>query len=249
MTDVIVMAKNYFIITLVTIIICCSMKISAEELLFPLGYDITCNYDVNKTHLKQDDTLIITRSFINNESFPLSGLYFSEYVPLGLYPESYTLTINSIAISNNYEISPNSIHPGCMTIHWIIDDPDGSVNNQINTGDSLTLTYSLISLAPGIYHLPMHTSSFYGSTEAFFSFGDSFSVNFECCLIRGDINNDNSGPDVSDLTFFVNYIFKDGLTPLCIESADMNYDGNILIDDAVYLINYIFKGGPPPPPC
>ncbi|MFH2048658.1 MAG: putative Ig domain-containing protein [bacterium] len=65
-------------------------------------------------------------------------------------------------------------------------------------------------------------------------------------FICGDTDNDGTGPNVADLVYLVNYLFKGGTAPPIIESGDVTNDGIILVNDLVYLVNYIFKGGPPP---
>lgn len=77
-----------------------------------------------------------------------------------------------------------------------------------------------------------------------------------CCQQRGDINDDGSGPDVSDLVALVGYMFSGNPYPGCDDAgyfaeADINGDGGQApdISDLVYLVNYMFSGGPPPVPC
>ena len=243
--------KIYLIIITLFIIILSPLLLSAEELIFPSDSDIICSYEVNSLNLNLDDTLVITRIIINNELFSLTGLYFSENVPLEIHLESYTLTKNGANLSNNYEVSMNSIYPGFNTMHWIIDNPDGSVDNQVNHNDTVIFTIFLTCSASGLYNFPLHTSSFFddGNTDAFFSFGDSYSVSYECCSVKGDINYDHVGPDVSDITYFVDYIFKGSESPPCLKSADINSDNNIFVDDLTYLVDYLFKEGLPPIPC
>jgi hypothetical protein len=64
-------------------------------------------------------------------------------------------------------------------------------------------------------------------------------------LCSGDANSD-SGINVADVVFVINYVFKGGPAPQPIESGDVNYDHSCNVADAVFLINYIFKGGPCP---
>lgn len=73
-----------------------------------------------------------------------------------------------------------------------------------------------------------------------------------CCIgIRGDVNGDGAFfPNILDLNYVVNYIFRGGRKPPCPHEADLNGDGtccNIL--DLNFLVNYIFRGGPAPGPC
>ncbi|MCH7689947.1 MAG: VCBS repeat-containing protein [candidate division Zixibacteria bacterium] len=66
----------------------------------------------------------------------------------------------------------------------------------------------------------------------------------------GDCNNDNSGPNVLDLTFLVDFIFRGGPPAECPEEADVNNDGSpSSILDLTYLVDFIFRGGQTPVPC
>jgi len=73
-----------------------------------------------------------------------------------------------------------------------------------------------------------------------------------CCEgIRGDMDGDNSAsPDILDLTYIVDLIFRGGSDIACPEEGDINGDGvvgNIL--DLTFLVDIIFRGGPQPGPC
>ncbi len=66
--------------------------------------------------------------------------------------------------------------------------------------------------------------------------------------ICGDINNDSTGPDLSDLIYLVNYLFTAGPPPAVMESANVNGAGGNEPDlsDIIYLVNFLFMGGPAP---
>jgi len=77
-------------------------------------------------------------------------------------------------------------------------------------------------------------------------------IDTTCCNhdgMRGDVNYDLSGPNVADLTYLVDYLFRGGPPPPCPEEGDVNGDGNTNVADLTYLVDYLFRGGPPPPPC
>ncbi|MCP4570440.1 MAG: VWA domain-containing protein [FCB group bacterium] len=61
----------------------------------------------------------------------------------------------------------------------------------------------------------------------------------------GDANADGT-LNVGDAVYLINYIFKNGPTPIPLCIGDANGDGAINVGDAVYMINYVFKGGPSP---
>jgi hypothetical protein len=74
-----------------------------------------------------------------------------------------------------------------------------------------------------------------------------------CCVgIRGNVDFDTDDQvNVADLTYLVDYLFRGGLPPECIEEAnvDGDPDENINVADLTYLVDYLFRGGPSPQPC
>ncbi len=74
-----------------------------------------------------------------------------------------------------------------------------------------------------------------------------------CCQgMRGNANGDpDDMVDISDVVYMINYLFKGGAVPPCMEEANANGDPADMVDvgDVVYLINYLFKGGLPPLSC
>ena len=77
---------------------------------------------------------------------------------------------------------------------------------------------------------------------AFFLLGD-ISIDYIC----GDVNSSGSDPDISDLVYIIDYMFRDGPPPPLPTSADVDGSGGpIDISDLVYLIDYMFTGGPAP---
>lgn len=75
-----------------------------------------------------------------------------------------------------------------------------------------------------------------------------------CCVgIRGNIDNDiNDIIDVSDLVYMVDYQFRGGPAPACLEEADLETPQTpplIDVGDLVYMVDYQFRGGAAPPAC
>jgi len=64
-------------------------------------------------------------------------------------------------------------------------------------------------------------------------------------FIRGDANGDGF-VELGDIVYFINYLYKDGSTPVPLEAGDVNCDGVVNLGDVVYLITYLYKNGPPP---
>jgi hypothetical protein len=55
-----------------------------------------------------------------------------------------------------------------------------------------------------------------------------------------------TGTNVADLTFLVNYLSKDGPPPVPLETGDVNCSGGINVADVTYFVNYLFRSGPKP---
>jgi len=69
-----------------------------------------------------------------------------------------------------------------------------------------------------------------------------------CCVARGNVDGD-SGVNVADLTYLVDFLFFGGGTPPCPEEGNVDADGGINVADLTYLVDYLFFNGPAPPPC
>ena len=64
---------------------------------------------------------------------------------------------------------------------------------------------------------------------------------------RGDSNGDGT-INIADAIYLLNYLYQDGPTPTCLDTADVNDDGAVDIADAVYGLSMLKGGGPLPPP-
>jgi hypothetical protein len=66
---------------------------------------------------------------------------------------------------------------------------------------------------------------------------------------RGDVRGD-LGVSPSDASYLLDYLFTTrGPARLpCLDAADADDDGRLLITDAIYILAYLFLGGPAPPP-
>lgn len=59
----------------------------------------------------------------------------------------------------------------------------------------------------------------------------------------GDINGDNSGPNIIDLTYLISFLSLEGQEPCELASADFNSSGTFDINDLARLISYLFQNG------
>ena len=63
-------------------------------------------------------------------------------------------------------------------------------------------------------------------------------------FLCGDISGDDSGPNILDLTYIVDFIFRGGPAPHPFVAGDVNCDSNTNILDLTYMVDFIFRGGP-----
>ncbi len=79
----------------------------------------------------------------------------------------------------------------------------------------------------------------------------SSAVVVDCCQgIRGNVNGDeNDTMDISDLVYFVDFMFKAGAAPICFDEADIDASGELDISDIVSFVDYMFNNGAEPAGC
>ncbi len=73
-----------------------------------------------------------------------------------------------------------------------------------------------------------------------------------CCEdFRGNVDGDVGDlVNISDVTYFINYLFRSGPAPPCFDEADLNGDGQLNISDiATIIIPFLFTGQLDLPPC
>jgi len=64
--------------------------------------------------------------------------------------------------------------------------------------------------------------------------------------VCGDIDGDCNGPNIADLTYLVDYLFRGGPPPPVLEAANVDGDNGVNVADLTYLVNYLFRSGPAP---
>lgn len=70
-----------------------------------------------------------------------------------------------------------------------------------------------------------------------------FSFVIEPAYICGDIDGDGSDPNVADLTYLTDYIFRGGPLPPVIEAANVDGLDGINISDLTTMVDYLFREG------
>ncbi|MEW5924656.1 MAG: T9SS type A sorting domain-containing protein [Candidatus Zixiibacteriota bacterium] len=163
---------------------------TAADNVYPTSYDISCNYVISSDMVAISDTFTISRTLVNNESFNLSGLYYSDNLPSAFAIVAQNITINGNPVSF-VSASPleNHIVEGYNGYYWIVDSPDGSegVSNIIEPGDVVNMQLKVICNSVGNYLLPIHTAVFYGNNVGLFATSDSLEIEVVLSL---DVDDD-----------------------------------------------------------
>jgi hypothetical protein len=64
--------------------------------------------------------------------------------------------------------------------------------------------------------------------------------------ICGDVDGNGSNANIADLTYLVDYLFRNGPPPPVMEAANVDGANGVNISDLTYLVDYLFRGGPAP---
>ncbi|MDF1545936.1 MAG: hypothetical protein P1R58_12655, partial [bacterium] len=149
-----------------------SLPVQAADMVYPVSSQATVDYSLSNQTPAAGELITITRILKNNESFPLTGIYFSENLPPDIVIESYSLTVNGTAGSAEF-MGPfaDEIEVGYQCYRWLVDSPDPLSPFQVtlNPGDSVVLATTVTCSTEGDYQLPFHTVSFYGNGEGCFA--------------------------------------------------------------------------------
>jgi thermolysin len=124
---------------------------------------------------------------------------------------------------------------GTGTITW-----SDKNNNLSGTGLSLSAD-GLLSGTPvdtGTVNFTARAQDLTGSADE-----KLFSVVIEPPYICGDVDGDSTGPNVADLTYLVDYLFRGGQPPPIPEAADVDGSSDINISDVTGLIDFLFRSG------
>ncbi|MFH2048984.1 MAG: PKD domain-containing protein [bacterium] len=155
-----------------------------------------------------------------------------------IYSDSYLRRWEYKLVASASGALPN-LEPGYGEIaKFYFTIPYGANSSQIDT-----VKFSGFST-----HLPKFITE-YGT---YAPMTENSEVTLGCCALRGDVASPKDYTVlVNDIVTLVNYLFKGGTAPSCIDEGDcaVPLDGAILVNDIVTLVNYLLKGGAAPPSC
>ncbi|UCD94335.1 MAG: peptidoglycan DD-metalloendopeptidase family protein [Candidatus Zixiibacteriota bacterium] len=149
-----------------------------------------------------------------------------------------------VAVKNLMELS------GTVTLEGSTSDYSGAVVTVVNDGVADTTDESgsfLISSLGGGSQLITARKGGYSSIDTTMLMNENrqLDVTLYPQYVCGDA--DASGAvNLLDVTFIINYLYKEGPAPVPPEGADANGDGSTNLLDVSHIINYLYKEGPEP---
>jgi hypothetical protein len=140
----------------------------------------------------------------------------------------------------------------------VVSDPNAFEATTSATGD-----FRITSMIPGMYNLKLSRSGHYNGMYTGFTVTGRSQTDSAGSLAlyrippiqpgtgvpfrRGFINID-SRADLSDAIWLLDFLFRGGEPPACMQAADVNASGTLDISDSIYYLNWLFSGGRPPAP-
>jgi PKD repeat protein len=113
---------------------------------------------IYRSFVKQEavvgESITVTVSFVNQETYELRGFYYTEQIPDGLTVNTISVKIEGGTISNHVWESGSSgdVYQGFIPFRWIFETPvNFAENNPISPGSTIEIVYSISSLQPGTF--------------------------------------------------------------------------------------------------
>lgn len=156
-------------------------------------------------------------------------------------------------LSTGFTFVRQTIHSICIT------DLDGDGDNDIAMANSLFDDLDILSnngagfydgyfsFSGGISPESVVSGDFDGDGDNDLALANRESdyVSIHLNHVCGDVNGDQ-GVNILDITFLINYLYKDGGAPVIEGAADADGNDTTNLLDITYLINYLYKSGPRP---
>jgi len=139
----------------------------------------------------------------------------------------------------------SDIDPASMRVNEVIVPMLWSVlpSHPEFEGEVMQIEFPIDDFLAG-YGLLFDTTIQIHTVSGQFSDMDSFLVDGTVTIIghgTGDVD-DNGSVNVADVTYLVNYLFRDGQAPPVIETADLDKGGSVNVADLTLLVVFLFGG-------
>jgi len=195
---------------------------------WPVYYSDACYNDLSLVDIDGDNSIeVIIRGSDRQDPYDYKGIIYA-YHKDGTLAQGYPLEL----VGSTIDFCPNF----------------GDVNKNGSTDMAMLTLY-----APENYqyyyvylfnmNVPYHPEKILWGKL----FHDNYNTNnteFGVIRKKGDFNN-NGAPDIADVIFLLNYLFKNGKKPGYPYQADVNCNSRINVSDLIQLYRYLFQNGGP----
>ena len=196
----------------------------ADDVLYPANSEIEISYTLSSLELRPGDTLIVTRSLINNSDDVLNNLYWAENLPTDVDLVSSVINVNGNQISNYlFELEDDYVYEGYIAYHWVIDEPyaGDTYNYKVNSEGSAELIYKVIFPDEGNYTLPFHTLCFDNGNSGSYTIADPITINVVQVNDEGNIEGTITNTDSQPVQYAYVTINQTGVS--CSSAVDGRY--------------------------
>ena len=227
------------------------------------GYDNGNWFDDFQNYLGEAPGIPYRYLFFN--SFNNEGFILNDIVPNNSFQEENISLTNVDWPQRPLNLSGQAIADNSVKLNWLgssnnsyhiyrrlsvsngsffrIDDPLGSLSN-LGVIDTFYIDNTVDGSSSYDYLIIAVNES-----STFSPHSSVISISSMLSQICGDINGNGAGPDISDLTYFIEFMFHSGPEPPNPTLADINGSGDISISDLTIIIEYLFQNGPLPTDC
>jgi hypothetical protein len=160
------------------------------------------------------------------------------YQTIRTLARSTPLTVMGLAIGLSLFFSMGESKAAVHMDWQVVSTTAGGLQSSVSSGNG----YKLFSVTGQPTPVGEATSSAHKLQSGYIP---DFGGDGSCCTLAGNANGDDK-VNIGDAVFIVNYIFRGGAPPSCLDQANANCDSAINIGDAVYLVNFLFRSGPAP---
>jgi hypothetical protein len=149
------------------------------------------------------------------------------------------------------------VHPGGFTMEVIIDENDPTALLDAGTNRLLAVRYGggpratpgeayPLEFCDSLGDPPVSISLTVNGREVEPTTEPGLALASAVRFLRGDSNAD-AEVNLTDAIFTLDWLFRSGRAPDCVDAADANGSREVDISDPVHALNFLFNGGPAPP--
>lgn len=176
--------KKIVLIALLVIFVT-SSSFAVSDAIHPNTVQVVSLYELSSAVVTVDDTVTVTRTFVNNESSALTSFYMQDVLPDEISIVSQSVKVNNVVVNYDFPTPVSSSEFTNYTEYqWVLDYPgvNGTYDLYIQPDDTVVVEYKIATSTVGTYDLPLHSFIAHNGTTGLFGFSDTVTVQFGVSL-------------------------------------------------------------------